>query len=157
MKIPAYMLDAIAAMNNEECSFFNIEFQSDLVIVNIKRIGEKSIHHYDFALDKNLNIDYVTLEVMLPERNSALWNDNGYPEQGSTIYYKLDPIMSVLDLNDLHITHTETDIIRVNRMHCNYGHNMLSIEVATKPTINTPARITFKGRMKINEQYKTEV
>lgn len=158
MKIPSCILDAIAAMNSEECDFFNIEFHSDnLILINIKRMGEIFPRHYTFTFNDSFKIDNVTLEVMLPERNNKAWNDNGYPEQGSTIYYKLDPIMSILDLNDLHITCTEADIRRFNRMHCNYSHNMLSIEVATKPSVNTLARITFEGRMKYDEQYKTRI
>ena len=157
MKIPGCMIDMIAAMNDEEFDFFNIELQKDLIIhANVKRPNERN-RHYDFILDKDLKIDHVILELTLPSRGSKLWNDNGYPEQGSTIYYRLDPIMSVLDLYELSIVSTESDMRRLNRMHCTYGHNMLSIEVATKPSIGTSVRITFKGRMKFDEQYKTRV
>ena len=81
MKIPSCILDAIAAMNSEECDFFNIEFHSDnLILINIKRMGEIFPRHYTFAFNDSFRIDNVTLEVMLPERNNKAWNDNGYPD-----------------------------------------------------------------------------
>ena len=156
MRIPEVVIDAIRAMvNNDNLQFVNVEFHNDnLVLINAKHENEKSPRHYEFRINKDMRVNGIDLEIILPNRNDKLWSDNGYPVQGSTAFYKLDSIMSMFDLNDLQIMSVEGDMRLLNRMHCAFSHNMLSVEVATKPSIETTIHIAFIGRMNYDEQYK---
>lgn len=149
MKIPDNLIDIIRNMSDDNTDFYNIEWHKDnKVFINFRLLNEKFARRYSFYINPDDGtVSELDLEFTLPDRNDiTFWHDNGYPLQGNSAYITLDPIIKILGKDNIELESQNADLRLLNRIHCTYDHGFVTIEVATKPAIETVLKLKFTKR-----------
>ena len=141
-----FIKELIDIIKTDAIDDLTINYSNQSLVIKIKNKDCTNGDTYNIIFNEDFTkVESMNVDIIFPSGDNTLWENNGYPEQGCSMYKRLNSLIDIVGSNPVLESYFCGSAYR-GRVFCTLNNGTLHTYITSRPSTRVPVQLVIINR-----------